>query len=131
GGRLVPVAQRDGLAGLGRQFVDDAEPVAPEDVALVLRLPVAVLELAPRHRVEFGKALAVFVLVEVGVVGELGADEDPPPPSALLEEALEDPLVTRAARVASCTHPQRDAHALKSTKAREEVGVLSPRELRE
>src|SRR5690606_9298757 len=75
--------------------------------------------------------LAVFLLIEVRVVGEFGGDEDPALLPPLHEEALIDPFVPRAAGVGCAPHSDRTHGALEAPEPREEVGVLGLRALRE
>src|SRR5690606_6808681 len=127
----IPVSDRKGALDLQRQliWIDQPEPFAPEDVALVPRMPVAMLKLAAGDRVKLRKAPPIFFLVEVRVVGELGCDEDP----ALLlhKEALINPFVPRAAWIGCAPHSDRNCGALEASEPREKIGVLCFRELRE
>src|SRR5690606_38350588 len=127
----IPVSDRKGALDLHRQFigVDQLEPFASEDVAFVTRMPVAMFKLAAGDGVELRKALPIFLLVEVRVIGELGCDEDP----ALLlhEEAPINPFVPWAAWVGCAPHSDRNWGTLEAPEPRKKVGVLCFRELRE
>ena len=56
--------------------LDDREPVALEQFAVVWDLPVAVLQACSLGAGELGERRGVVVVVEVGVVGEAGGEED-------------------------------------------------------
>src|SRR5690606_32386169 len=127
----IPVSDRKSALDLQRQLIgiDQLEPFAPEDVALVPRMPVAMFKLATGDGVELRKAPPIFLLVEVRVICELGCDED----TALLlhKEAPIHPFVPWAAWVGCAPHSDRNWGTLEAPEPRKKVGVLCFRELRE
>src|SRR5690606_4147844 len=114
----IPVSNRKSALDLQRQLigVDQLEPLAPEDVAFVTCMPVAMLKLAAGDGIELRKAPPIFLLVEVRVIGELGCDEDP----ALLlhKEAPINPFVPWAAWVGCAPHSDRNWGTLEAPEPR-------------
>jgi hypothetical protein len=105
--------------------LDQLEPVAPEELAVVGDLPVTPQQSFPLGERELTQQLTVVVLIEVGVVLEPGRQVDNAGGSCCrVDEAGLDPGMATAAGVAGRPHPQRHIGQPRPVSCCETVGSL-------